>query len=299
MSMNNFKSGFVAIIGEANVGKSTLLNTILGEKVAIVSPKPQTTRNKIIGILNEKDCQIIFIDTPGMHKPKNKLDEFMEKNINNAKQGVDVTVIVLDGLKAFTKERMDFVNAHDKKNTILVINKIDETTFEKLYPKLAYFNQLKNIKDIVPVSAKKGKNVEKLVKLIKSYLTSNIKYFPDDVYTDKSERFLVSELIREKALYLLQDEVPHGIAINILNFEDGENLCKIDADIICEKNTHKQIVIGKDGEMLKQIGIKSREAIEKLLGKKVMLNLFVKVREDWRNNNLYIKDLGYILNEWE
>lgn len=294
-----FKSGFVAIIGEPNVGKSTLLNRILGEKVAIVSPKPQTTRNKIIGILNEPDCQIIFIDTPGMHKSKNKLDEFMQKNIDRAKQGVDVTVIVLDGLKAFTKERMDFVRSHDNENTILVVNKIDETSFEKLYPKLAPFNELKNIKDIVPISAKKGKNVDVLLNIIKKYLTSNIKFFPDDVYTDKSERFLVSEIIREKALYLLQDEIPHGIAIDILKYNETDDLYTIDADIVCEKSSHKQIIIGKNGEMLKEIGTRSREEIEKLVGVKVMLNLFVKVRSDWRNNNLYIKDLGYELSEWE
>ena len=294
-----FKSGFVAIIGEPNVGKSTLLNRILGEKVAIVSPKPQTTRNKIIGILNEPDCQIIFIDTPGMHKSKNKLDEFMQKNIDRAKQGVDVTVIVLDGLKAFTKERMDFVRSHDNENTILVVNKIDETSFEKLYPKLAPFNELKNIKDIIPISAKKGKNVDVLLNIIKKYLTSNIKFFPDDVYTDKSERFLVSEIIREKALYLLQDEIPHGIAIDILKYNETDDLYTIDADIVCEKSSHKQIIIGKNGEMLKEIGTRSREEIEKLVGVKVMLNLFVKVRSDWRNNNLYIKDLGYELSEWE
>lgn len=294
-----FKSGFVAIIGEPNVGKSTLLNRILGEKVAIVSPKPQTTRNKIIGILNEPDCQIIFIDTPGMHKSKNKLDEFMQKNIDRAKQGVDVTVIVLDGLKAFTKERMDFVKSHDNPNTVLVVNKIDETSFEKLYPKLVPFNNLKNIKDIVPISAKKGKNVDVLLNIIKKYLSSNIKFFPDDIYTDKSERFLVSEIIREKALYLLQDEIPHGIAIDILKYNESDDLYTIDADIVCEKATHKQIIIGKNGDMLKEIGIKSREEIEKLVGTKVMLNLFVKVRSDWRNNNLYIKDLGYELNEWD
>ncbi len=296
---NTFKSGFVAIIGEANVGKSTLLNRILGEKVAIVSPKPQTTRNKIIGILNEDDCQIIFIDTPGMHKSKNKLDDFMKKNIERAQSGVDVTILVLDGLKQFTQERLDFVKSYDKKNTILVVNKIDETSFEKLYPKLAIFNELKNIKDIVPISAKKGKNVDKLVEIIKSYLSSNIKYFPDDIYTDKSERFLASETIREKALYYLQDEIPHGIAVNILSFKETDDLCTIDADIVCEKNTHKQIIIGKNGEMLQLIGTKSREEIEKIVNKKVMLKLYVKVRENWRNNDLYIKDLGYTLNDWE
>ena len=291
-----FKSGFVAILGEPNVGKSTLINTILGEKVAIVSPKPQTTRNKIIGILNHEDAQIIFIDTPGMHSSKNKLDEYMQKSIDSAREGVDVNIVVLDGTKPFTEKRLAFVEKFDKPNTILVINKIDQTNFEKLYPKLAQFNALKNIKDIVPLSALKGKNVDVLINIIKSHLKEGVKYFSDEVFTDKTERFLVSEIIREKALWLLQDEIPHGIAVDIIEYKE-EDVYDISADIICEKTGHKTIIIGKNGEMLKKIGTAAREDIEKLVGYKVMLRLFVKVRDNWRNNNLYIKNLGYNNNE--
>lgn len=292
-----FKSGFVAILGEPNVGKSTLINALLGEKVAIVSPKPQTTRNKIIGILNRPDCQIIFIDTPGMHPSKNKLDEFMQKSIDSAREGVDVNIIVLDGTKPFTEKRLKFVESFDYSNTILVINKIDQTTFETMYPKLATLNAFKHIKDIVPLSALRGKNIDILIEIIKSHLPEGVKYFDDDVFTDKSERFLVSEIIREKALWLLQDEIPHGIAVDIIDYKEGD-VYDISADIICEKKGHKSIIIGKDGEMLKLIGSHAREDIEKMVGHQVMLRLFVKVRADWRNNNLYIKNLGYKPDEF-
>ncbi len=292
-----FKSGFVAILGEPNVGKSTLINALLGEKVAIVSPKPQTTRNKIIGILNRPECQIILIDTPGMHPSKNKLDEFMQKSIDSARQGVDVNIIVLDGTKPFTEKRLKFVEQFDKANTILVINKIDQTSFETMYPKLAALNALKNIKDIVPLSALKGRNIEVLINIIKAHLPEGVKYFDDDVFTDKSERFLVSEIIREKALWLLQDEIPHGIAVDIIDYKEGD-VYDISADIICEKQGHKSIIIGKNGEMLKLIGSHAREDIEKMVGHQVMLRLFVKVRGNWRNNNLYIKNLGYKSDEF-
>ncbi len=291
----SFKSGFVVILGKANAGKSTLLNTIIKEKVAIVSPKPQTTRNKILGILNEPDCQIIFIDTPGMHKSKNKLDEYMQKSINNAKQDVDVVVLMVDGSKNFRQDDIDLINSFDREDvkTILVISKIDESSFEKLYPKLQQFNELKYIKDIIPISSYKNKNIDVLVQKIKEYLPEGVKYFDDDVYTDKSVKFLVAEIIREKILWLLQDEVPHGVAIDILKFNEGENRAEISADIICEKQSHKAIIIGKNGAKIKEIGTKSRLEIEKLLDKKVNLDLFVKVREDWRDNNSYVKDLGY------
>jgi len=289
------KSGFVAILGQPNVGKSTLLNSILKEKVSIVSPKPQTTRDKILGILNDEDSQIVFIDTPGIHNSHNKLDDYMSKAIVKAKEDVDVLLFVIDGTKRISDNTLDVLNKYSQgiDNIILVVNKIDDTTYEKLYPELAKCNSLTNVKDIVPVSALKGKNIDELIKVIKSYLTDNVKYFDDDIYTDKSIKFLVSEIIREKALWLLQDELPHGIAIEIVRFSEGESLCEIDADIILEKSSHKQIVIGKKGEMLKNIGIKSRLDIEKLLNKKVMLKLFVKVKEDWRSSSNSVKSLGY------
>lgn len=288
------KSGFVAILGQPNVGKSTLLNAILKEKVSIVSPKPQTTRNKILGILNDDDGQIVFIDTPGIHNSHNKLDEYMNKAILNAKEDVDVILYVIDGTKKITEQTIETLNKYTKntENIILVVNKIDDTTYAKLYPELVKCNGLENIKDIVPVSALKSKNLEELIKVIKSYMKDDVRYFDDDIYTDKSLKFLVAEIIREKALWLLQDELPHGIAVDITRFSEGE-LCEIDVDLIVERQNHKQIVIGKNGLKLKDIGTKSRLDIEKLLDKKVMLKIFVKVKEDWRNSSSTVKSLGY------
>lgn len=297
----SFKSGFVAILGKPNVGKSTLLNTIIKEKVAIVSPKPQTTRNKILGILNEDDCQIVFIDTPGMHKSKNKLDEYMQKTINNAKKDVDIVVLMVDGSKRFKHDDIELINSFDKAGvkTILVVSKIDETTFEKLYPQLEQFNNLKYIKDIIPISSFKNKNIDILINKIKENLTDGVRYFEEDVYTDKSIKFLVAEIIREKMLWLLQDEIPHGIAVDIVSYNEKKNIIDISADIICEKQSHKQIIIGKNGSKIKEIGVKSRIDIEKLVDNRVNLNLFVKVKEDWRDLNNYVKDLGYDIKQGE
>lgn len=292
-----FKSGFVTIIGKPNVGKSTLLNKIINEKVAIVSPKPQTTRNKIIGILNDDSSQIVFIDTPGIHKSKNKLDEFMQDSIDTAMDGVDLILLLLDATKPFREKDIDFVKSYDNKNTILVINKIDEIKYDSLIPKLEIFNGLKNIVDIVPISAKTGKNVDELIKVIKKHLKAGVKYFLNDEFTDKSERFLVAESIREKVLLLLQDEIPHGVAVDIIEYKETEKLYTISADLICERESHKKIIIGKNGEMLKKIGIQSRKEIEAIVGTKVMLNLYVKVRENWRNNKNYMNEYGYNKNE--
>lgn len=288
------RSGFVAILGEANVGKSTLLNAILKEKVSIVSPKPQTTRNKILGIYNDNECQIVFIDTPGIHNEKNKLDEYMSKAITTAKNDVDLILYVIDGTKKITERTIDNLNKYTKgAKVILVVNKMDDITYSKLYPELVKCNNLENIEDIVPVSAKTSKNLDELVKVIKGYLKEDIKYFDDDVYTDVSIKFLVSEIVREKALWLLQDELPHGIAVEIARFDEDAPVCEIDCDIILEKASHKPIVIGKNGSMLKDIGVRARHDIEKLLDKQVMLKLFVKVKEDWRNSSSSIKSLGY------
>ncbi len=292
-----FKSGFVTIIGKPNVGKSTLLNRIINEKVAIVSPKPQTTRNKITGILNSEDSQIIFIDTPGIHKSRNKLDEYMQDSIDNAMDSVDIILLVIDGTKPIRDKDVEFVKSFDDKNTILVVNKIDELKYEQLLPKLQVFNDLKNVVDIIPVSAKTGKNVDELIKLIKKHLKEGVKYFLNDEFTDKSERFLVAEAIREKVLLLLQDEIPHGVAVDIIEYKETEELYTISADLICERESHKKIIIGKGGEMLKKIGIQSRKEIEAIVGTKVMLNLYVKVRENWRNNKNYMNEYGYNKNE--
>lgn len=289
------KSGFVAILGQANVGKSTLLNSILKEKVSIVSPKPQTTRNKILGIYNDEESQIVFIDTPGIHKSHNKLDEYMDKAITTATKDVDVIVYVIDGSKRITEQTIETLNKYTKNssNVILVVNKVDDTTYEKLYPELAKCNSLEGIKDIVPLSALKGKNIPELIKVIKTYLTDDVAYYDEDTYTDKSVKFMVAEIIREKTLWLLQDELPHGIAVDIVKFDEEGKVTEIDADLILEKSSHKQIVIGKNGSKLKEIGTKSRIDIEKLLDAKVMLKLFVKVREDWRHKDSVLKTVGY------
>ena len=289
------KSGFVTILGKPNVGKSTLLNKILGEKVSIVSPKPQTTRNKILGILNEPEYQIIFIDTPGKHNIKNKLDKYMDSEIEQAKQDVDIVLLVIDGSKRITDADYQFVESfnNSKQKVIVVVNKIDATTFEKLYPQLVRFNDMKFVLDIIPISARNGKNVEDLVKVIKDNLTSDIKYYDDDIYTDKSLRFMVSEIIREKALLYLQDEIPHGIAVDIVEYKEEGNKVIIDADIICERDAHKPIILGSRGEMIKKIGTEARLDIEKLVQSKVFLSLFVKVRDNWRNNNNQMSNFGY------
>ncbi len=287
------KTGFVTIIGKANAGKSTLINALVGEKVAIVSPKPQTTRNKILGILNIPDYQIVFVDTPGIHKSKNKLDDYMAKNISDAKKSVDLIIIVIDGSKRIRQDDVDFVKKYDNMNTnaILVISKIDDSSFDKLYPQLLPFNELKFIKEIIPLSVFKNKNLDVLLDKIKSYIPEGERMFDEDLYTDKSVKFLISELIREKILWLLHDEIPHGTAIDIISYKEKSRLVNISADIICEKQSHKQIIIGKNGSMIKNIGTKAREEIENLLGKKVMLELFVKVREDWREDNNYVNSI--------
>lgn len=289
------KSGFVTILGKPNVGKSTLLNKILGEKVSIVSPKPQTTRNKILGILNEPEYQIIFIDTPGKHNIKNKLDKYMDAEIEQAKQDVDIVLLVIDGSKRITDADYEWVESfnNSKQKVIVVVNKIDATSFEKLYPQLVKFNDMKFVLDIIPISARNGKNVEDLVKVIKDNLTSDIKYYDDDIYTDKSLRFMVSEIIREKALLYLQDEIPHGIAVDIVEYKEEGNKVIIDADIICERDAHKPIILGSRGEMIKKIGTEARLDIEKLVQSKVFLSLFVKVRDNWRNNNNQMSNFGY------
>lgn len=290
----SFKSGFVAIMGKPNAGKSTLLNAILGTKVSIVSPKPQTTRNNIIGIYNDDECQIVFTDTPGINVANNRLDEFMQKSVKSVKNSVDVVLLCVDGAKGIKQKDIDFINDFNGvENLMLIVTKTDLTNYEKLYPQLAELNKLSFVKSIIPVSSFKKRNIDVVVNEIKKYLTDTIKYFDDDQYTDKSERFMISEIIREKGLWLLQEEIPHGIAVEVVKFTELKDKFEIDADIICEKDSHKQIIIGKNGSMIKEIGTKARIDIEKLLGKKVFLNLFVKVKEGWRNKQSVISDLGY------
>jgi GTP-binding protein Era len=294
-----FKSGFVTITGKPNVGKSTLINAILGEKVSIVSPKPQTTRNNITGILNEDNYQVVFLDTPGMLKPKNKLDEYMLKSIEKSLEGIDVIVYMLDATKPFLNDELEKIEFYTKADVVVIVavNKIDETNFERLYPKLDILNKIENIADIVPISAMNKKNVDVLLKSILKHLGEGEAYYPKDLHTDQSERFLVAEIIREKALWRLQQEIPHGIAIEIEQFEQKDKIIKIDAVIVCEKDTHKSIIIGNKGSMLKAIGTSARLEIEKLLDSKVHLNLFVKVKSGWRDKKSQINEFGYDTND--
>lgn len=291
----NFKSGFVAIVGKPNVGKSTLLNKILKQKISIVSPKPQTTRNKITGIYNTDNCQIVFLDTPGMHKPKNTLDKYMEKSISSALEGIDCLVYMLDGLKNFDDEEIKQIENYSKTNipVILVVNKIDESSYEKLYPKLAKLNSLSLVKEIIPISAKVGNNVDVLLENILKFIPNGPCYYPQDISSDKTEQFIVGEIIREKALWLLNEEIPHGVAVIINSFKEQLNIVKIDATIICEKEGHKKIIIGTNGSKLKQIAESARKDMERLLEKQVYLSIWVKVKENWRDNDFQVSNLGY------
>jgi len=293
-----FKSGFVTIIGDTNAGKSTLLNSLVGEKIAIVSPKSQTSRHNTIGVYNDENSQIVFIDTPGYHKVKHKLDEFMQENIDNASSGVDVLIFLIDGKKPLKEQYEKLFKAQGSSSAkkILCINKIDETTFEKLYPQLDVLNKICKTDEILPISALKGKNVDVLIDMIKKYLPSypsEMRYYPIEQFTDKNVRFLASEIIREKVLLDYEDEIPHGVAVQIIEFEETNNLVNISADIYCERDSHKMIIIGHNGEKIKSLSIHCRKSLEKMLDKKVMLNLFVKVKPNWRVDNLMLEEFGY------
>ena len=292
------KSGFIAITGRPNAGKSTLLNKIIGEKVAIVSNKPQTTRTKILGVHTEDDCQMVLIDTPGIHKPKNKLGQRMEKYIYTATQDIDVMLYIVD-CNIYDNEYESERKALEglKKSdvpVILVVNKIDTVPKLSLLPVLDKLKGLYDFSGIVPVSAQKGNNMGELLKEIRKFLPEGPKFFPDDTITDQLERQIVAEFIREKALRLLNQEIPHGIAVEIEKMKRRDNgMYEILAAIYCERESHKGIIIGKGGEKLKQIGSRARVDIEKFLDSKVYLELWVKVNEDWRNKESFMNTMGF------
>lgn len=291
-----FKSGFVTIIGRPNVGKSTLLNFIMGEKLSIVSSKPQTTRNNIQTILTGEDYQIVFVDTPGIHKPRHKLGEYMVKTAREALEGVDLVVFVTTPEVEVLKSDLNILEQiKDIKTPVfLVVNKMDETTEERLAKTLQNYSEILSFKEIIPISAIKGKNVDALIKLMVDYMKEGPKYYPEEMIIDKQERFIVGEIIREKALRLLSEEVPHGIAIEILEMKKNENgNYSIKANVLCEKESHKGIIIGKNGTMLKKISSYARGDIREFLGKNVNLKLWVKVKKDWRDSSFDLKELGY------
>ncbi|MBR1925957.1 MAG: GTPase Era [Clostridia bacterium] len=294
-----FHSGFVAVVGNPNVGKSTLINAIIGKKVSIVSPKPQTTRNKILGVWNTENYQIVFVDTPGMHKGSTKLDDYMQKSIESATEDINLLLYVLDGSKPLLKSDLKKLSDYAKNSypVFAVVNKVDLTNYERLFPELSKLNEIENLKDVFCISALNNKNLEPLKENIKKYMTDDIKYFLDDQLTDKTTGFMVAEAIREKMLWLLSDEVPHGVGIIIDEMTDKEKFEQITATIYCEKPNHKNIIIGAKGAMLKEIGKSSRLAIEKMLDKKVNLSLWVKVKEDWRNKEGILGNIGYSVDE--
>jgi len=280
-----FKSGFVAVVGQPNVGKSTLVNALIGHKVSIVSPKPQTTRNQILGVDNGPDYQIVYIDTPGIHKCKNNLDKQMQQSIDEATNDVDLLLYVLDGHKSFGGECTEKLKRYTALGypVFVVVNKLDLESFETLYPKLNEIKDVAGVEEFFVVSAKTGKNLADLKKAIISKLSDTIEYYPRNVFSGQSEEFNLAELIREKTLWLLDDEIPHGIGVEITSIEKLDQLTKVGATIYCEKENHKAIIIGDKGKKLAQIGQECRIAMEKLLKTKVYLDLFVKVNLNWRD----------------
>lgn len=295
--MKKFHSGFVALIGRPNVGKSTLMNCLIGEKIAITSHKPQTTRNKITSILTKEDFQCVFLDTPGIHRPKHKLGEFMVRSAENTFNEVDLVLMLIEPtekvveMDQFVIDRLENV----KTPVVLVINKIDTIERERLLQIIETYHKLYPFAEVVPISAMKNSNIESLMSVIKKYLPEGPQYFPSDMVTDQPERQIASEIIREKALRLLQEEIPHGIAVEIMSMKKrpDQNMVDVEATIYCEKDSHKGIVIGKQGAMLKKIGSQARVDMQRLLGSPIYLQLWVKVKKDWRDSDFLLKNFGY------
>ena len=294
MSEKKFRSGFVAILGRPNVGKSSIMNRIVGEKVAIVSNHPQTTRNKLLGVATGPDWQLVFVDTPGLHKPRTKLGEYMMKSANDAREGVDAVLAVVDGQRIGGGDRAVLSDIQSMNcPRFLAVNKIDIVPPEKLMPQLAELNEF-HFDQIFSVSARTGENIDLLTRKLIEAMPEGPKYFPDDMITDQPERVMCAEIIREKALNNLRDEIPHGVGVEMLQIKKlSDNLTEIHANVYCEKESHKSIIIGKQGAMLGRIGSQARVDIERLLGTKVMLKLWVKVRLDWRNRAGDLRTLGY------
>ena len=296
--MNITHSGFVAIVGRANVGKSTLLNAVLGEKLAIVSPKPQTTRNRITGIYTQGDTQLVFLDTPGMHRPKTKLGEYMVKTVRESIVDVDAAILVIEPHTEIKPAELELLSKLKASKTavILAVNKIDTVGNKRdLIPVITTWSKLCDYAAVVPISASNGDGVSALMDEIKKLIPEGPQYYPDDMFTTEPEKAVVAEIIREKLLMLLSEEIPHGTAVSIEKMHEREDgsLIDIEAIIYCEKESHKGMIIGKGGAMLKKTGVLARADIEKLLDCRVNLQLWVKVKDDWRNHGNILKTLGY------
>ena len=291
-----FHSGFVAVVGRPNVGKSTLVNRLVGEKVSIVSPKPQTTRNRILGIVGTEHSQVVFVDTPGIHKPKTKLGDYMEKSVQDAVQGIDILCVLIDASKPRPEDH-ELAESYKgfKVPKYLLLNKTDLVRPQDLLPIISSFADA-GFDMVLPISAKAGEGVDILMQEIYKHLPQGPKYYPDDLWTDQNERQMIAEIIREKALMNLREEVPHGIGVEVLSVKEiRKDLTEIQADIYCERASHKTIIIGRKGEMLQKIGSQARADIEKLLDCHVNLQLWVKVRTGWMDSSSDLKSLGY----WE
>ncbi|WP_419881424.1 GTPase Era [Peribacillus sp. B-H-3] len=297
-----YKSGFISIIGRPNVGKSTFLNRVIGQKIAIMSDKPQTTRNKVQGVLTQQDAQMIFIDTPGIHKPKHKLGDFMMKVATNTLKEVDLILFMINAEEGlgrgdeFIIEKLKTV----KTPVFLVINKIDQVHPDELFPLIEKYQALYPFESVVPISALEGNNVETLLDQIKKHLPEGPQFYPADQVTDHPERFIISELIREKVLHLTREEIPHSVAVVIDSIKkmDNSETINVMATIVVERDSQKGIVIGKQGKMLKEVGSRARVDIENLLGSKVFLELWVKVQKDWRNKMSQLRDYGFNEDEY-
>ena len=295
----DYKSGFVTLIGRPNVGKSTLMNHLIGQKIAITSNKPQTTRNRIQTVLTTEEGQIVFVDTPGIHKAKNKLGEYMVNVAERTFNEVDVVLWLVEPTTFIGAGEQHIAEQLRKVQTpvVLVINKIDMVKKEEVFSFIEAYRKVCDFADIVPVSARNGANTDELVKVIMKYLPYGPQFYDEDTITDQPERQIVAEIIREKALHSLDEEIPHGIAVVIDAMKYRKKIVDIDATIICERDSHKGIIIGKQGSMLKKIGSTARYEIEKMLDCKVNLQLWVKIKKDWRDSDFLIKNFGYTKDE--
>ena len=289
------KTGFIAIVGRPNVGKSTLMNTVLGEKVAIVSSKPQTTRNRILGILTRGENQYVFIDTPGIHRPKNALGDYMVRTANASMQGADAVILVADAGYEISPVEQNVIAYLKSAGVpgILALNKVDLYRREQIAETIAAYAALHSFAAVVPICAKNGKNVDELLDECTPFLSPSDWFFPEDAVTDQPQRQVAAEIIREKLLRTLNKEVPHGVAVVIDRYVDEKSMVSIYATIYCEKPSHKGIIVGKGGEELKRVGSYARADLEKLLGVRVYLNLWVKVKENWRDSARGVTDFGY------